>query len=414
MSEIRPYRDSDLEAVLRIWQEVGWLERDEQRGALARFLAAGVGDVAVLDGEAECLVHTSPGTIHYAGPLGEGSELKLAAITAVTTSPIARRRGFASRLTARALARAAEEGFAVAGLGMFEQGFYDRLGFGSGAYEHELRFDPANLQVAHLPFRAPARLKPEHAADMHEALRRRKRGHGGIMIDAPSFIDGEIGFRDRFYALGYRDAQGRLTHFLGGEMKGEYGPWEIVLLSYETTEQLLELFRLLFELSDQVRSVQMLEPPHVQLQALLREPFRERQRSAGGKMSSAHESVAWMQLRILDLEACIAASRFPGPELVFNLSLSDPVGERLSESSGWSGIGGDYVVTLGEQSRVEPGAREGAPKLVADVGSLTRLWFGVRPASVLAVTDPLRGSEVLLDALDRKISLPTPVAGLEY
>ena len=77
-------------------------------------------------------------------------------------------------------------------------------------------------------------------------------------------------------------------------------------------------------------------------------------------------------------------------------------------------VRGDYVVTLGERSTVEPGAGDGLPTLEADVGALTRLWFGVRPASVLTVTDPLRGSEELLDALDRKITLPSPVAGMEY
>ena len=30
---------------------------------------------------------------------------------------------------------------------MFEQGFYDQVGFGTGAYEHTIRFDPATLLV---------------------------------------------------------------------------------------------------------------------------------------------------------------------------------------------------------------------------------------------------------------------------
>ena len=39
------------------------------------------------------------------------------------------------------------EGALVAGLGMFDQGYYDKLGFGSGAYSHRVAFDPARLSV---------------------------------------------------------------------------------------------------------------------------------------------------------------------------------------------------------------------------------------------------------------------------
>jgi len=55
-------------------------------------------------------------------------------ITGVVTSRIARRLGAASKLTAHALAVGREAGSEVAALNMFDQGYYDRLGFGTGAF----------------------------------------------------------------------------------------------------------------------------------------------------------------------------------------------------------------------------------------------------------------------------------------
>ncbi len=43
------------------------------------------------------------------------------------------------------MAEAIDGGAELAGLGMFEQGFYNKLGFGTLAYENWVSFDPANL-----------------------------------------------------------------------------------------------------------------------------------------------------------------------------------------------------------------------------------------------------------------------------
>ena len=403
----------DLDAVLRMWIEVGWLEGPQQRQALEDFLAAGTAQIAEVDGDAECLVHWSPGTIHYGfAEGGEVDSLPLCAVTAVTTSPVARRKGFASRLTAEALARGAESGCAVAALGMFEQGFYDRMGFGTAAYENIFRFDPANLDVGHVDYRSPIRLGADDYRCIHQALSGRLKHHGSVNIDSDRFIQGEFGFLEKSYSLGYRDGEGRLTHFLSGPMKGEHGPWNVRLLAYQSVEQLLELFRLLRELSDQVRSIRLAEPAHVQLQALLREPFRERNRSEDSPLVSGHEASAWMQLRILDLDSCLAVCRLSCPELRFNLRLNDPLESQLTGD--WRGVGGDYSVVLGGRSAAKSGHQAGLPLLTADVGAFTRLWFGVRPASVLAVTDRFDAPSELLEALDRCLVLPRPVAGLDF
>jgi predicted acetyltransferase len=144
VSETRPYdAERDLEAVTRIWREIAWIDsEDEAAKALETFMAAGNVNVGTIDGEAECSVHWTPGTMHH---LVE--PVPLCAITAVTTSRIGRKKGFASTLTAMALAEGADSGAAVAALGMFEQGFYNRLGFATGAYDHMYRLDPRALRI---------------------------------------------------------------------------------------------------------------------------------------------------------------------------------------------------------------------------------------------------------------------------
>ena len=51
-------------AITRMWREVGWIEHDSERQAeaLGRFLQHGTARVGVVAGDAECLVHRTPGT----------------------------------------------------------------------------------------------------------------------------------------------------------------------------------------------------------------------------------------------------------------------------------------------------------------------------------------------------------------
>jgi hypothetical protein len=48
------------------------------------------------------------------------------------------------------------------------------------------------------------------------------------------------------------------------------------------------------------------------------------------------------------------------------------------------------------------------------VNAFTRLWFGVRPASGLALSDELNAPPELLDALDRTLLLPQPLPDWDY
>lgn len=403
----RPYdEERDLAAVTRMWREVGWIDgTDEQAEGLRTFLRSGDVLLADVAGEAECMVHRTPGTVRYLR-----TELPLCAITGVTTSHVGRRQGLATALMAETLALGAAAGAAVAGLGFFEQGFYDRFGFGTSCYEHELRFDPASLRVPP-PENPPLRLGPEHLGELQQLMVRRHRGHGSVVLDAPDWYVPEWSWLEKPFALGWRASDGRLTHALLGSMKDEHGPYVIEVLAYEQLPQVLDLLGWVRVLGDQVNQVVIgWEPADVQLQDLIREPVRQRRvaRLAGGS-DALHRAIAEQQDRILDLGACIAAVETPVP-IELGLRLHDPIGEL----GDWPGIGGAYTVRLGERSTLEDGIADGLPVLEASVGALTRLWFGVRPASGLAVTDDLTGPAELLAGLDRSLRLPTPQAGWSF
>ncbi|HAS10694.1 MAG TPA: hypothetical protein DCS55_09300, partial [Acidimicrobiaceae bacterium] len=182
----------------------------------------------------------------------------------------------ASALLVEALGEAVEEGAAVASLGFFEQGFYDRFGFGTGTYEHRLTFDPTSLTVP-VPRRPPVRLGRDDMPELHALMTRRHRGHGSVVVDPPDWFDLEWAWTEKPFALGFRESGGRLTHALFGSMKDEHGPWEISVLAHEEPTQVLELLGLVRALGDQVNAVTIAdEPPGVQLQDLIREPVRQR------------------------------------------------------------------------------------------------------------------------------------------
>ncbi len=214
----------------------------------------------------------------------------------------------------------------------------------------------------------------------------------------------ELGFiDDTFVGLGFRDAAGRLTQVLAGSRKGEYGPLKIDWLAYEDGDQLLELLGLVRSLGAQLQEVTLdLEPPGIQLQDLIDRPIRDID-SIDERRQARHRSAAWWQLRILDLEACTAARSWPGEPIDFDLTLSDPLSER---QHAWPGLAGEHTITVGEKSEAKRGHRGGLPVLGASVSAFSRLWFGVRPATGLAITDDLHGPPELLAALDRALLLP--------
>ena len=406
--EFDPQKDKD--AVHRIWLEIGWIDGSEkQKEAVDIFLSGGRAFVAELNGDAECLAASMPGTIQY---LAE--DLKLSVVTAVTTSRIARKQGLSKRLTAKLVATDAAEGAQIAALGMFEQGFYNQLGFGTGGYEHQVSFDPAQLQIKKKA-RVPRRLTKEDWASMHAAMLARQRGHGGVNIIPSQFTQAESMFISGTFGLGYNDnPDDTLSHFFWARAKGEHGPYTIIGMAYQNWEQFLELMALIKNLGDQVRLVAIVEPGHIQIQDLIRQPFRYRQLTQKSSYQSINRATAYWQVRICDLPGCLAKTHLPGGPVRFNLELHDPIHKHLDDDVAWHGIGGRYIITLGPESTAVTGEDNHLPTLSASVGAFTRMWLGVRPPSGLAVTDQLSGPPKLMAALDEILRLPEPKPGLDF
>jgi hypothetical protein len=393
--------ERDKTAAQRIWREIGWLEEGKE-AEMDVFVEASRAMVADLNGEAECLVLSSPGTMRYLD-----QELPFAGVTGVTTSRVARKLGLASQLTARLVAADAADGALVAGLGMFEQGFYNQLGFGTCGYEHWIGFDPDRLRVK-VRARVPRRITADDWEMVHASRLARLRPHGSIAFDPPGITRTDMFAKNKF-GLGYCDGpNGELTHHLWCRATGEYGPYSVHWMTYQTRTQLLELLALLKSLGDQVRLVRMREPPGIQLQDLIAQPFKQRQISEKSKYAAGALAVAEEQMRINDLPGCLARTHLDGDPVRFNLELRDPIACYLDESAPFHGISGDYVVTLGPASSAEAGTVPTLDTLRASVGAFTRMWLGVCPATGLSITDELEGPPGLLDRLDRVLRLPAP------
>ena len=401
------YRDYDPEkdkqSVLRLLREVGWLEKGKEDLWDVCFAPSRV-LVADIDGAAECLISTLPGVIRY---LDE--DLPLVEVAAVATSHIARGQGLARRLLARALAADVTDGAIVSRVCIFDQGFYNKVGFGTGGYELGLAFDPSTLRV-NARARVPRRLTKEDGGLMHASRLARHRGHGAANYPSPSVTEIEVRWADKAFGLGYCDGpDGELTHhFWCGADNLENGPYGIRWMTYQSREQFLELLALIKTLGDQVHLVRMREPQGIQLQDLVERPFRRYQMSEKSRFECRMSAHAFWQVRILDLPKCLARTRLPSGDTRFNLKLSDPIENLLDADSPWRGIAGDYIITLGPTSAAEPGSDPALPTLTASVNAFSRLWFGVRPATGLAVTDDLSGPQALLEQLDTTLRLPDP------
>jgi hypothetical protein len=328
---------------------------------------------------------------------------------------VARKRGLASRLTALAVAADAADGALVSGMGVFDHGYYDRLGFGTGGYEYRVALDPADINVDVEP-RVPCRLAADDWADAHAGRLARLRGHGSLSLSPPGLTREAMIRPDNVFGLGYRDGpDGELTHHFWCEARGaEHGPYFVPWMAFQTWEQFLELMGLLRGLGDQVRLVQMAEPAGIHLHALLDRPFRRRAISQGSKFESGIHAFAYLQMRICDLQGCLVRTHLRGETVRFNLQLADPIEAFLDEGTPWRGVAGDYVVTLGPSSGAERGADPSLPTLEASVNAFTRMWLGVRPASGLVVTDDLSGPPELLEALDWALLLPPPRPGWDF
>ncbi len=262
--------ERDRDAVHRIWYETGWIEKGKEE-AMDLLVECGRGFVSDIEGEAECLVTTAPGTIRYIE-----QDLPFSCVTGVTTSRVARKQGLAKRLTALAVATDAADGALVSDLGMFEQGYYNQLGFGTGGYEHHIAFDPSQLSIG-VKARVPSRITADDWKLARASWLKRFRSHGSCNLTPPEMTRSEMVWSENGFGLGYCDGPGgELTHcFWCCWIKDvEHGPYSVGWMVFRTFDEFLELMALIKNLRDQVRLVKMNEPQGIQLQDLIDRPFK--------------------------------------------------------------------------------------------------------------------------------------------
>lgn len=402
--EIRRATDEDLPAIQRVWREVGWVDDDDGAAQIEPFLADALTHVAVVDGAAEACGSVHRGTLRHGH-----DDLDTAFVTSITTSRIGRKQGLARAVLERLLLDAAADGATVSVLGMFEQGFYDRSGFGTGAEMVFHRLDPASLP-ADLPYRRPVRLTVDDAADVDAALVGRRRGHGGVAIPSPAMRRAELAWDDGGFGLGYRDPDGTLTHYVWCTAKGEHGPYRVRSWAWRTQRELLELLGVLRSLSDQVHWMVVPEPWCLQLQTLTDKPGRQHSRTRGSEHHYRVDADAWWQARILDVPGAFAAVRSRRAARL-RVTVTDPLAERV----GYDRVAGDWSVELGpDGSRATRADHGGEPDATCSVNTLTRLWLGVRSPSAVLLGDRVEVPQDLADVLDDALLLPRPDPGHDF
>ncbi len=392
----------DKEAVHQIWYDCGWIQQGypDPMDVLIEKARTIVADV---DGWPECLVASYFGDIRHFD-----EELKFSAIAGVTTSLLARKQKLAAGLTAAKISEDVRDGALVAGLGMFEQGYYDKLGFGTGVYDHIQFFAPSSLNVTVKP-RIPIRLGHKDWKRMHKARLNRRRRHGSLNMHIPESTRWEMIKDKNAFGLGYTDAKGNLTHFIWISGRGkERGPFFIMCIAYQNFEQFRELMALVKSFGEQIVTMRMIEPPDIQFQDLLTRPIRHRNMTYKGEEENRNSAIAWWQIRICDLAGCLKKTHFDGNDVKFNLELHDPIKKYLDSGFKWRGISGDYTVVLGSKSSAKKGLTKGLPKIRTTVNAFSRLWLGLRSATALTATDTFSAPAGLITRLDNLIKTPAP------
>ncbi|MDP8231350.1 MAG: hypothetical protein P9L91_01640 [Candidatus Zophobacter franzmannii] len=391
--------EKDKDSLFRICNEIGWAKKPETFW-LTEYIPKTRTLVSDLNGQAECFANSVLGNYYYLG-----QKLTLSAINGIGTSLVARKQRLASKLTVAKIVEDVMDGADIAGLGFFEQGYYDQFGFGNNGYEHIVRFTPSSLKLKRdIP--VPVRIGIEHASEIYEVRANRHRVHGNVVL--PEICNtGDLQDGDNYQGYGFRDEDGTLTHLIWVYGRGsEHGMFRIYLL-YQNYEQFLDLLALIKSFGDQITIARISEPPGIQIQDFLNQPFTYRRLTTKSPYENSIKATSWSQVRILNLENCISKLKTIKP-VSFNLKLSDPIVKYLPENSPWAGIGGEYIVRLGSESMVEKGVDNSLLTLEASVGAFTRLWAGVLKATQLRYSDELFAHQELLTELDEAINLPIP------
>ncbi len=398
-------KELHFENCVTIWKDAGWLEKGQEK-VVEHLFNSGDALVGENNGEAVALAVSHTGTFNH---ISHSEKLPFCAVTAITVAFHGRKKGFAGTLTAELLARGADRGEVVAGLGMFEQGFYDKVGFGNYPYMRVVYFRPSEILISGSPLKLPRRLSNSDWEIIHKNRCERLRCHGSVNLP-PLFTRTEMELNKKSFTMGFFSEEGSLTHhYVVSSVKGEHGPMRIAWAVFNTPEQFKDILLSIKSFGDQIDLVSIHEPSGIQIQSLLAKPMssnRQSSDSSGSKVGI--RTASWTQCRILDLVKCTNGMTVPGKPCSFNLILTDPVENYLDSSFNWRGCAGEYTVRFSDSSTAERGCTEGLPVMKCSVNTFTRLWNGTSSASMLPYTDEIEAPTDLLRELDDTLRLPEP------
>ncbi|MCF7859237.1 MAG: GNAT family N-acetyltransferase [Candidatus Cloacimonetes bacterium] len=390
----------DRDNAFRILNECGWVHDIKKNKYLNDYLPKANSIVLELNNEVEVIVNSIIGSMRYLD-----SKLTLSAVTGVNASFLARKKGYGSRLNATRLALDAQNGADIGALTIFDQGFYNQIGFGNGGYENIIHFTPAKLDIPVKP-KTPIRFTDKDFKKIHKSRARRLSCHGGVTLPEITTYS-EMGKPEKSICLGFQDEEGNITHHVCLYGKGkEAGPLWVSWMAYQNLEQLMDLLALLKSFEEQILMIRMFEPPFINMQDFINKPFLTKRMTRKSEFQNYISTGSFWQFRILNLESCIEKTHLNCDNLSFNLQLSDPISKYLAGNVKWHGLTGDYKVTLGQNSIAKKGTQKDLPTLKASVGAFTRLWFGILPASALVYSDGVEAPDELLKKLDNTLKLP--------
>ena len=105
---------------------------------------------------------------------------------------------------------------------------------------------------------------------------------------------------------------------------------------------------------------------------------------------------------------------FCGEPVSFNLKLTDPIGQYLPEESTWRGVGGDWIITIGEESSAVMGKDAALPTASASVNDLSRIWLGSASVEAVSVTGHFVAEPELIHRIDSIVKLPVPTVDWDF
>lgn len=403
------HKDRDRDAIVRIWLECGWIE-DEKKDKLALdyFTSGSNCQVIETDGSAECLIILSSGKMKF-GP----KDLTLAAISSVTVSRILRKQGATPKLMASMIRDEIKKGTTIAGLGMFEQGFYNRLGFATMAYENWYSFDPAKLKI-YKKGQPPVRITNEDYSDAFQCYSHASKHQGFVSLDPPGLFRAEMMWTKHGFGLGYKK-NGKLSHYLWmGTEDSEKGPYTVHWMAYSSWNQFLELMGIIKSLEEQVRTIRMKEPVYIQLQDFIEKPFQLQTITKDSQFESSIKAAAYQQLRICNLESAIGAVTYKGKPFSFNITLSDPINNYLDNEDTILNCQGDFTISIGEKSNIVRGHNNDLPLVKGTINGFSRLWIGVLPARTIGLVEDIQIDPSLIQKLERAFYNRDVRSGWDY